>query len=598
MRKKTAFKNSRGSILVGAVALAMLTAIAGMGFLMVSTNGINSETAALENEKAFAAAESGVWLGARWLRDPANDFLTTPDGATLNPFGSEPVPINGLNVVVSIPVKVTDGIPVASIVANVYSGDPGPATFKKRISVGNVTNQGFGVYCTFYSGYQPVDANKYNAATQTWTNDWGGLGDNRNFYGRTHFDGMPVILYTAGPRFYGPVTVSNKVTAGLGAAFTNGQRGNDYSSGVVGALQNTGSGYSPSLDDLNAIFTDHYTANVDPIALNIPLTNATSLDSALPVTRRIILDDSHRLDGTIGDDGYGPYQYRPTLYFNGQSAYYQYSDINGNYQFRSYGAVVGGTIDGMVFLSLHNNLNVFSTANGVTGNVTVATAMGRSIVPVGNLTTSDYDSTNVTIPSSSNNMIGLISGGYIAFNKTWTRNFVADGAVYTTSDNGIDVNKFVSEKVSGGANNNPPGNRTPAAVGKMHITASIMAVNHFWDNLYNGAAYQNFWMSGTEWWDGMWGQLPVSPNGKPFNDPANKAEDYSLQLYGNHILAAYARTYYGITVRGCQGTTTFTPDPRMTTRNLQPPGFPGVSNPEDPTTNLLTLVLRDWKEGN
>ena len=184
-------------------------------------------------------------------------------------------------------------------------------------------------------------------------------------------------------------------------------------------------------------------------------------------------------------------------------------------------------------------------------------------------------------------MIGLISGGYIAFNKTWIRWNATLGRLDTP---------YVSAQ-AGRVPGPVPG--LSGNIDTLHITASIMAVNHFWDRLYNGTTYKNFWMSGTEWWGGMWGQLPASedPNGTSFNNYKNKAEDYSFQLYGNHILAAYARTYYGITVRGCQGTTTFTPDPRMTTRNLQPPGFPGVSNDEN-GANLLTLVLRDWKEEN
>ena len=146
--------------------------------------------------------------------------------------------------------------------------------------------------------------------------------------------------------------------------------------------------------------------------------------------------------------------------------------------------------------------------------------------------------------------------------------------------------------MTGGAPGAPPG--ATGNVGTLHMTAAIMAVCSFNDVLWNGTAYQTFLMSGTEWWEGMWGTLPFNPNGKPFNDFASRGEDYSFQLYGNHILAGYARTIYGIPQRGCQGTVTFTHDSRMIEKNLQPPGFPGVSN----GTNLLTLRLKNWSEEN
>jgi hypothetical protein len=591
MRKMNVIQNNRGSILVGAVALAMLMAIAGAGFLLATSNGINSETAAFENEKAFQAAESGVWIGTRWLRDPAHNFLSTPDGTTLDPFGG-PVLINGLNVVVKIPVQVgANGIPVASITANVYSGTPGATTFKKRITVGKITNQGFGTFCTFYDGYQPTDCKPSNWDGVKWLNDWGGWGNNRNFYGRTHLNNMPVVLNTNGPRFFGPVTVSKNVTVGLGAAYANGQRGNDYSAGVLGALQNVGSGYSPSSDltDLNAIFVDRYTPNVDPVALDIPLTDAVSLaGSGLTITN---------LPFSSRDDGYGPYQYRPTLYINGTQATYYYRNGGG-----AYDSIKWGSIDGRIFVSKDvvgantgNNLNIYTSRAGATGRFTIATATSKSIVPVGNITTSDYDFASGTIPSTSDNMIGLISGGFIAFNKTWIRWNATLGRLDTP---------YVS--VQAGGLPGGPGT-APGLAGKfdtLHMSASIIAVDSvtsLFDTSYTlggPALSRTFTMKGTEWWDGMWGPQHPTPNDSAFSNRANKAEDYSYQLFGNHILAAYARSFYGNGTRGCLGSFVYKPDPRMINRNLQPPGFPGVRNKETGGVNLLTLVMRNWSEEN
>ena len=290
------------------------------------------------------------------------------------------------------------------------------------------------------------------------------------------------------------------------------------------------------------------------------------------------------LPRSFRDEGYGSYQYRPTLILDGASAYYHYWS-GGTPRLKTYGAAAGGTFDGRIFVAdVNNNLNVYSSS-GVVGKVTVATALGKSIVPVGNVTVQGYNFGTGAIDNhtSNNNMIGLVSGGYIAFNKTWIKHFNTDAA---------DINKYVSEQVTGGAPGAPPG--ASGKVGTLHMTTAIMAVCHFNDLLWNGTAWQTFPMSGTEWWEGMWGTLPFNPNGKSFTDFESRGEDYSYQLYGNHILAAYARTIYGIPQRGCQGTVTFNHDPRMFQRNLQPPGFPGVKN----GTTLLTLRMKNWSVEN
>jgi len=46
--------------------------IIALGFVQISASGVNHEQMALENEKAFQAAKSGLLLGAKWLRMQAN----------------------------------------------------------------------------------------------------------------------------------------------------------------------------------------------------------------------------------------------------------------------------------------------------------------------------------------------------------------------------------------------------------------------------------------------------------------------------------------------------------------------------------------------
>ncbi len=63
---------SQGSVLVGAVAFTLIMAIGGAGYLAVTGNTVNHEAAALDNERAFFAAESGLLIATRWLREQTN----------------------------------------------------------------------------------------------------------------------------------------------------------------------------------------------------------------------------------------------------------------------------------------------------------------------------------------------------------------------------------------------------------------------------------------------------------------------------------------------------------------------------------------------
>jgi hypothetical protein len=576
MRKVRPINDSRGSALIGAVALSVLMAIAGISFLQVTAISINNETAALENEKAFQAAESGIWIGARWLRSfPTFLTLTSAyNGTDIGPFGSRAIPINGMDVYVTMPVHIgVDNIPAVSIVANVYKkgSSPSAATFKKRIIVGDVRSQDFGAYCTFYDGYQSTSADDSTNGQWNSADAWGGWGSSRVFNGRFHMNNMNNKLLDNTPRFNGRVTVAKPCARNN---YGTGHDSNNYNSGIFGYS----AGGTPTTAELDNIFTDRYIPNVDQIKLTIPRTNAASIDT----TTSISTFDKIRLPASSRDDGYGPNQYRPTLYFDGPNAFYEWKDAGG-YHRDTVGPLKGGTINGKIFLS-SNNLNVYSTANGVTGRVTVATTTGRSIVPVGNLVTSDYNLTTGTVPSNSTNMIGLISGGYVAFNKTWTKRFSGAGA---------DAMKNVSEQVTGGGAPGPDD-----GVGTLHMSAAIIAVENFNDVLRNGDGNntQAYRMKGCEWWDGMWMQQPASGD---FNSNNNHCEDYGFKLYGNHILGGYARTVWTTggapdPTRGCNGALSFTHDQRMLDGTMQPPGFPTVLSSD----NLLVLKIKKWAESN
>ena len=59
--------NNRGSALVIAVVLALLMAIAGIGFLLVTTLSANNDTDAYNRERGLYAAESGAMMATKYL---------------------------------------------------------------------------------------------------------------------------------------------------------------------------------------------------------------------------------------------------------------------------------------------------------------------------------------------------------------------------------------------------------------------------------------------------------------------------------------------------------------------------------------------------
>jgi Tfp pilus assembly protein PilX len=67
--------SERGSTLVTVVAFAGILAIAICGFLGVARTMTNQENIEMNDDKAFLAAESGLFIGTRWLRDTSNWFI-------------------------------------------------------------------------------------------------------------------------------------------------------------------------------------------------------------------------------------------------------------------------------------------------------------------------------------------------------------------------------------------------------------------------------------------------------------------------------------------------------------------------------------------
>lgn len=121
--------NDRGSTLIIAVVLAILMAIGGIGFVLVTTNSLNNDSDAYTNDKAFHAAESGALLAKKWLMQtyPSGQWSASWNTAKTNFHG---ISMNGLTVNDSIVFSATD-TNYAQIRSEAYNN----GTFVKRIVI-------------------------------------------------------------------------------------------------------------------------------------------------------------------------------------------------------------------------------------------------------------------------------------------------------------------------------------------------------------------------------------------------------------------------------------------------------------------------------
>jgi hypothetical protein len=89
----------RGSTLVTVVTFAGILAIAICGFLGVARTMTNQENVEMNDDRAFVAAESGLLIGTRWLRDSANWELYHLTGYPGNVYEGF---INGFSVAATV----------------------------------------------------------------------------------------------------------------------------------------------------------------------------------------------------------------------------------------------------------------------------------------------------------------------------------------------------------------------------------------------------------------------------------------------------------------------------------------------------------------
>jgi hypothetical protein len=383
-------RRESGSVLVGVVTVAILMGIASVGYLTMTGTTVNNEAEGLDNERAFFAAESGLLVGTRWLRDSAN-WYGLPSGVT-NVYDTS---MNGM----AIDVDVVSSSGVVVVQSDAVGGI---LTYTKRLSwtvdVSNPYRPGVFINCLGPSG------------------GVGGSGLNNTWFDGPFHANTPIYLSS----------VSNPGASGSGVYFVNGgvttyneTAQENFPTGDWGNYGSGNSDYDFGIfhhnlsqnTDQSAKLNDYFSSTFTHSQDSIYMPRITSQDVTLPVA----------------NEGPG----RPVLVFGknkttneGIATYYYYDGAGVKQE-------VTVAIDGKV-IRVPNNVSVLGT---VKGQATLVTDPGASIYPVGDLVYDkfapasqadydDYDNSNnygVGDLSYSDDMLALVSGGDIYFEQTKRR---------------------------------------------------------------------------------------------------------------------------------------------------------------------------------
>jgi len=359
------------------LVFSFLLVITSATLLRVTLFGEDAQFSAWQRDKALVSAESGVQLGARWVREQSN----LPKSGTTVPFSSR-LYLNGVWVDIAISFQdIGSNSRQFEIIATAW--DNATATtadhFLKRVR-STMRTVPFTYYGTFFDSA---------------TAGWGGFID-RVFDGRFHMNRSILISYDASrpDRFTDLVTVANKPTE----RWNYGTGNNNYNAGVQ--LNNySGSGKVAILD---SIFKGEYRSDQERIDIPQALTD---LNTTLIDGRQVNLPLSTK------DEGTGASDYRPTLRFNsnGSATYIYYNSTKLD-------SVTYANIDQKVYYS-QNNMNIYGV---VKGNSTVISKVGKSMAYTGDLTYADYNKTTGTIAGNTN-ALGLVSGKDLVFLQTWKK---------------------------------------------------------------------------------------------------------------------------------------------------------------------------------
>jgi|GEM_PF-3004863 len=404
---KPACRNRRaenGSTLIGVIGLCIVMSIACMSYLNISASAAHNELSRLRDQEAFWAAESGILMGARYIKT----LLVFPTGGSFSCF-TPPLTINNHDVYVSAVATTAAGVTTIVLTSEAHKDPTGShihdaTTFRKRIRC-NFQQSNYGQYGHFF-----------NAANASWPGFY-----RRIFEGRFHMNRYIYIYSSSLPGSANEVIFRNGLVTcanGPGDRWNYGagsHHGNNYDYG----LRLGWSGGTAAQCD--QIMRDRFLANQQAVAL------PTSLISQFPSSDTIKLPVSQE-----GGEAYN--HYRPTLEFKVTGgvaqAVYHYKNASGVKMSQTFNT------DGKIFVS-SNHLNVFGTVKGKT---TVATIQGKSIFPVRDLVYEDYDAVTGTIPPTSNNMLGLVAGKNIRYNHQWRRDLTGSSATQETISGTLDIN--------------------------------------------------------------------------------------------------------------------------------------------------------------
>lgn len=229
--------DNRGSTLVAVVVFGIVLTIAGTGYLHVMSNTVSHEITALDDEKAYQTAESGLLMGIRWLR--LKDHWDNRTGY----YGQKITTISQNGMTCDITLEEENGNPV---VTSTVSG--GSLTYEKILRFTATSNR---VELETLINNNPINA--------TGSGGEGGFL-NVVFDGPFHLNEAPLIISSNGDVFFNDdVTVFNGIVY-------NGNYGigrNDYNYG----LKFTNSGH-PSLTTLDdEMFKKSYEYNQDSLYL-------------------------------------------------------------------------------------------------------------------------------------------------------------------------------------------------------------------------------------------------------------------------------------------------------------------------------------------
>jgi Tfp pilus assembly protein PilX len=424
MQKLTRYKkivrissDQRGSALIIATVMSLILSLAGVGYLMVVRSVSINETAAMEQDKAFLAAESGLLYATRYARTLGTYFLKQTGSAPA------PITVNGYAVTMSISSNVaTQHNTIMATVSN--------PTYHFKKTVSWKCNSSYSTFSQLYGGYSA------NASTGWWTTN--------NFVGRFHMNNC-LRLMNPVSNFYsfsgGLVTTScsDAVANAFGNQnYTSNWKGfnpgldlpanvngdvNDFDRGVQ--IYNAGAAFYPDAAGsghslLNGWFKDAYLSDQEPISLPTNTNNDVLTGSYTTLVLSSAPTTGTPEFRTIGPDSGN---YRPTLVYRGDgTADYYYFD-GTNYTLKNI------PYDGKI-LYARQDINVLGK---VQGRTTLVTADNKSPVIVADdgmpgLIYNSYNYMTKTIPSTDTSVIGIISGSNICINNKWMKQWSGTAA--------------------------------------------------------------------------------------------------------------------------------------------------------------------------